>query len=122
MRDFRKYDVWKIAHEFVLEVYTISKKFPNTEIYGITSQLRRSSVSVPTNISEGCGRSTDKEFARFLHIALGSAHEVEYLLQLSYDLSFISEIEYQSLNEKINLVKRKLFHLETKVSSSVNVQ
>jgi four helix bundle protein len=119
MRDFRKYDVWKIAHELVLEVYTISKKFPNTEIYGITSQLRRSSVSVPTNISEGCGRSTDKEFARFLHIALGSAHEVEYLLQLSYDLSFISEIEYQGLNEKVNLVKRKLFHLETKVSSSV---
>jgi four helix bundle protein len=92
MRDFRKYDVWKIAHELVLEVYTISKKFPNTEVYGITSQLRRSSVSVPTNISEGCGRSTDKEFARFLHIALGSAHEVEYLLQLSHDLSFISEI------------------------------
>jgi four helix bundle protein len=119
MRDFRKYDVWKIAHELVLEVYTISKKFPNTEVYGITSQLRRSSVSVPTNISEGCGRSTDKEFARFLHIALGSAHEVEYLLQLSHDLSFISEIEYQDLNEKVNLVKRKLFHLETKVSGSV---
>jgi len=112
MRDFRKYEVWRISHELVLEVYSLTGNFPANEMYGITSQIRRASVSIPTNIAEGCGRTTDTEFARFIHISLGSGHEVEYLLQLSKDLKYLSEADYFNLNEKVNLIKRKLYHLE----------
>ena len=71
MRDFKKYDIWKLSHELTLEIYLITKTFPKDEIYGLTSQIRRSSSSIPTNISEGCGRDSDLEFNRFLTIAFG---------------------------------------------------
>jgi len=111
MRDFRKYDVWKLSHEFVLEIYTVTKDFPKHEIYGITNQIRRAAASVPTNISEGCGRSSDAEFSRFIHIASGSATEVEYLIQLAYDLRYLEEKFYLDFSKKINLIKMKLYHL-----------
>ena len=111
MRDFRKYEVWKLSHELVLEIYTVTKNFPQHEMYGITNQIRRAAASVPTNISEGCGRSSDAEFSRFIHIALGSANEVEYLIQLAYDLNYLEEKFYQNLSEKVNLIKMKLYHL-----------
>jgi hypothetical protein len=69
MQDFRKLIVWQKAHELVLKIYIATKKFPKQEIYGITSQIRRSSTSITANISEGCGRKTKTEFARFLVIA-----------------------------------------------------
>jgi len=115
MRDFRKYDVWQLSHNLVLEIYLLTKDFPNTELYGITNQLRRASVSVPTNISEGCGRSSDADFNRFLQIALGSAHEIEYLIQLSTDLHFLSADKHIELAVKINLIKKKLYHLSQKL-------
>ena len=115
MRDFRKYDVWQLSHAFVLEIYAKTKSFPSNEIYGITSQLRRASTSIPTNISEGCGRGSDADFNRFLQIALGSAHEVEYLIQLSMDLTFIEYESYLELADKINLIKKKLYHLSQKL-------
>lgn len=118
MRDFRKYDVWKLGHELVLEVYSITSRFPGNEQFGIVSQIRRAVVSVPTNIAEGCGRKTDTEFVRFIHIALGSAHEVEYLFQLSHDLKYIDEATYASLNEKVNIIKRKLYHLEKSINGT----
>ena len=116
MRDFRKYEVWRISHELVLDVYTKTRGFPPSETYGVTSQIRRASVSIPTNLAEGCGRTTDSEFARFIHISLGSAHEVEYLLQLSKDLQYLSETDYFPLNERVNLIKRMLYHLEKSIT------
>lgn len=116
MRDFRKYEVWRIGHEFVLDVYTKTRSFPPNESYGVTSQIRRASVSIPTNLAEGCGRTTDTEFARFIHISLGSAHEVEYLLQLSKDLKYLSETDYSSLDERINLIERMLYNLEKSIT------
>ncbi|MGG7666080.1 four helix bundle protein [Dyadobacter sp. BHUBP1] len=116
MRDFRKYEVWRISHEFVLDVYIKTRTFPANETYGVTSQIRRASVSIPTNLAEGCGRTTDLEFARFIHISLGSAHEVEYLLQLSKDLEYLSDADYSLLNERINLIKRMLYNLEKSIT------
>ena len=104
MRDFKKYDIWEISHKFTLEIYSITNHFPSHESYGLTSQLRRASTSIPTNISEGCGRDSDAEFNRFLTIAIGSATEVEYLILLSKDLSYIDSKKYNSLNEDINTV------------------
>lgn len=115
MRDYKRYDTWKIAHELVKEIYIISESFPKSELFGLTSQIRRSAVSIPTNIAEGCGRSTDKEFARFLEISLGSTNETEYLLLLSCDLGFTSEKNLQSLNPKLNLIRQKLIQLRKKL-------
>ncbi len=116
MRDFRKYEVWQIAHILVLDIYKQTINFPKSEHYGIVSQLNRAEVSIPTNISEGCGRQSDAEFHRFLQIALGSAHEVEYLLQLSFELNFISNDIYLQLNENVNLLKKRLYTLAIKVN------
>ncbi|WP_435137132.1 four helix bundle protein [Formosa sp. A9] len=74
MRDFKKYDIWKLSHSLTLEIYKLTSNFPQEELFGLTSQLRRASASIPTNISEGCGRDSDKDFNRFLAIALGSAN------------------------------------------------
>jgi len=115
MRDYKRYDTWKIAHELVKEIYIISESFPKSELFGLTSQIRRASVSIPTNIAEGCGRSTDKEFARFLEISLGSTNETEYLLFLSYDLGFTSEDKLSSLNPKLNLIRQKLIQLRKRL-------
>ena len=106
MRDFKKYDIWKLSHVFTLKIYELTKSFPKDETYGLISQIRRASSSIPTNISEGCGRSSDKEFNRFLTIALGSASEVEYLILLSKDLKYIDDTLFNSLNEEINIIKK----------------
>ena len=115
MRNFKNYDVWKLSHKLALNVYSETKTFPKEEVYGITNQLRRAAYSVPTNISEGAGRSTDPQFANFLDIAIGSANEVEYLLLLSKDLKFLEESTYKTLDEEINLVKRSLYRLHQKL-------
>ena len=89
MKDFRQLKVWEKAHQLALQVYKTTVNFPREELYGLTSQIRRSSMSIPTNIAEGCGRHTDAEFARFLQIAMGSASETEYQLLLARDLEFL---------------------------------
>ena len=115
MRDFKKHDIWELSHQFTLEIYSITKNFPKDEFYGITSQIRRASASIPTNISEGCGRDSDAEFNRFLTIALGSATEVEYLITLSKDLNYITESHYIQLNKNINTIKKKTYTLKQKL-------
>ena len=115
MRDFKKYDIWKLSHAFTLKIYDITKSYPKDEVYGIISQIRRASSSIPTNISEGCGRDSDAEFNRFLTIALGSTSEVEYLIILSKDLNYIDENSFITLNEEINIIKRKIYSLKQKL-------
>jgi four helix bundle protein len=116
MRDFKKYTIWQLSHKFTLDIYNLTKDFPKEEIYGLTSQIRRSSSSIPTNIAEGCGRDSDTEFNRFLTIALGSANETEYLLILSKDLNYITEEKSILLLEEINLIKRKTYQLKQKLN------
>jgi len=116
MRNFKKYDIWQISHDLTLKIYTISSTFPKDEIYGLTSQIRRASTSIPTNISEGCGRNSDKEFNQFLNIALGSASEVEYLLILSKDLQYISYELHSELEMEINKIKSKIYNLKQKLN------
>ena len=117
MRDFKKYEIWQLSHEFTLEIYELTKSFPNNEIYGLTSQIRRACSSIPTNISEGCGRDSDSEFNRFLTIALGSANETEYLIILSNDLNYMTKEKSTSLIERINTIKRKTYQLKQKLTA-----
>ena len=108
MRDFKKYDVWQMSHSFTLEIYKISTSFPKEEIYSLTSQIRRASSSIPTNISEGCGRNSDKEFNQFLNIALGSACETEYLLILSKDLQYLNNDVFINLEKEVDRKSTRL--------------
>ena len=117
MQDFRNLQVWQKSHELALEIYKISKSFPNHELYGIIGQIRRSMVSIPTNIAEGCGRGSDADFKRFIQIAIGSSSETEYLLLLSKDLGYINKEEYNRLNTKINEIKKMLISLILKLKN-----
>jgi four helix bundle protein len=89
-------------------VYAATASFPNEERYGLTSQIRRASVSIPANIAEGCGRSGDTELARFLQIAMGSASELEYHLLLAHDLKLLPPADYKQLESQTLEVKRML--------------
>jgi four helix bundle protein len=111
MKDFRQLKVWEKSHQLALAIYKATKEFPKEELYGLTSQVRRASMSIPTNIAEGCGRNTDADFARFLQIAMGSASETEYQLLLSLDLGFLNKEQYDKLNLDVTEVKRMLASL-----------
>jgi four helix bundle protein len=115
MQDYRKLQVWEKAHALVLAVYEATRAFPKDELYGLTSQLRRCSSSIPSNIVEGCGRSSNAELAKFLHYALGSANELEYQLLLSRDLGFLSPERHPHLAANTVEVKRMLSGLIAKL-------
>lgn len=108
MRNFRELKVWEKAHHLTLGVYRASQSFPRDETYGLTSQIRRSSVSVPANIAEGCGRNGDAELTRFLQIAMGSASELDYHLMLARDLNLLNGSDYAQLASEVGEVKRML--------------
>ena len=117
MQDFRKLLVWKKSHALVLEAYRLSRDFPREEMFGLTSQLRRCAVSVPSNIAEGCGRGSDPDFARFLSIAMGSSSELEYQLLLAKDLGYVETISHEALEAKVIEIKRMLASLIQRVQT-----
>ena len=120
MRDYKKYDIWKLSHLLTLEVYKITESFPKEEIFGLTSQIRRASSSIGINIVEGCGRGSDEDFKRFLRNASGSAFEVEYILLLSKDLNYISEDKFLELTPKAEELKMKISKLILKIEEDIN--
>jgi four helix bundle protein len=111
MKDFRTLQVWQKSHILTVELYKETKTFPKDEIYGITSQLRRAIYSIPTNLAEGCGRGSDKDFSRFVQIALGSASEAEYLILLCGDLNYLSIDSANKFIESVNEIKKMLIAL-----------
>lgn len=117
MRNFRKLSVWEKSHSLVLSIYKFTSSYPKEEVYGLTSQMRRSASSIPSNIAEGCGRNTQPQFARFLNIAFGSASELEYQIILSRDLEFISDKIFNKLIQNVIEIKRMLSSLLKKVEA-----
>jgi len=111
MSDYTKLKVWEAAHQFTMDIYNITKKFPTNEQYGLTSQIRRSSSSIPTNIVEGSGQLENGNLVRFLGIAKGSAFESEYQLLLAKDLGYINEKEYKVLTSKVKSIIHMLIAL-----------
>lgn len=99
MKDFRTLKVWEKSHALTLTIYKATDLFPKQEMYGLTSQIQRAAVSIPTNIAEGCGKDSDAELKRYFLIAMGSSSELEYLLLLAYDLGYLADDSYQ---EKCN--------------------
>ena len=96
-------DVWKESMVLAKEVYILTNSFPKEELYGITSQIRRSAVSIPSNIAEGAARSSDKEFIQFLYISLGSLAEMETQLLLALDFNFTKNLDFFPKIEKIRM-------------------
>jgi len=108
MISYTELDVWLEARKLVKIVYTICKKFPSEEMYGLTSQIKRCSVSVPSNIAEGCGRQSSKETIHFLHISRGSLFELETQLYLASDLEFLSNEDLKLLLIQVTSCKKLL--------------
>src|SRR5271166_3468598 len=115
MKDFRDLKVWQRAHQITLTIYRCTRDFPREETYGMVSQLRRCSFSVAANISEGCGRSGNPEFGRFLSMAMGSASELEYFLLLALDLEYLSAAKYETIAAEVGQMRRMLNRLIAKV-------
>ncbi len=116
MHKFKELTAWQKSRTLVKDIYDLTKSFPKEEIYGLTSQIRRATVSIPTNIAEGAGRRTNPQFANFLDIALGSAIEVENLLILSNDLQFISDENLKSNETKCIEIQKMIYGLIAKLS------
>lgn len=108
MQDFTKLKVWQKAHALTLDVYTVTGEFPREEIYGLTSQIRRSCASIPANIAEGCGRNGGPELARFLQIAMGSASELQYYFLLCKDLGLLKPRDSERLALETSEIKQML--------------
>lgn len=112
MPNFRELDVWKRSHKLTLDIYAVTHSFPREERFGLTPHLRKTAASIPTNIAEGSGRLSRKEYRHFISIAMGSASETEYQLQLAADLGYLEEADSLSLTADVLDIQRMLRKLE----------
>lgn len=115
MRDFRQLEVWKEAHSFTLVIYKATRDFPKEELFALTSQMRRACISIESNIAEGCGRATARDYAHFLQMAIGSAFEVDCQLLIAKDLGYIADANVPALSDKIDKIRRQLAKLLVKI-------
>jgi four helix bundle protein len=117
MKSHRDLEVWKRSVDLVSTVYQVTKAFPKEEIYGLTNQMRRSAVSIPSNISEGAARSHDKEFVQFLYVSLGSVSELETQIIISQNLKFLSSIDSTNLQNELSEIRKMLLGLIRRITS-----
>jgi four helix bundle protein len=110
-RPHRKLDVWKKSMDFVKHVYQATETFPKSEIYGLSSQMRRAAVSIPSNLAEGAARKGKKEFSQYLYIAQGSISEIDTQIELSFILNFLEKNLYNDLMDELNTISKMLFGL-----------
>ena len=115
-RAHRELDVWKRSMEFVKDIYQVTEAFPNAEIYGLTSQMRRAAVSIPSNLAEGAARKGSKEFKQYLNIAQGSISELDTQIELASMLNYIDSKIYDTLMEKLSTISKMLFGLSRSLS------
>ena len=112
MHNYRELKVWQKARAMVKDIYLVTENFPNDEKFGLTSQIRRCSISIPSNIAEGSGRATKKDFSHFLNISLGSAYELETQVILAYDLRLMDQKTSNRLTHQIQEIQKMIigFH------------
>ncbi|GAB3722564.1 four helix bundle protein [Flavobacterium koreense] len=104
MHRFKDLEIWKLSRQLCSQIYLTTSHFPDNEKFGLTNQLRRASVSVPSNIAEGCSRSSDKDFSRFLEIAIGSLYEIETQLLIAFDLGYINQTKLDELLYNLDII------------------
>jgi four helix bundle protein len=117
MKDYRDLKIWEKSHKLTLDIYALTVYFPRSELYGLTSQIRRCAVSIGANIAEGCGKRGNNEFQRFLQIASGSASELDYHLLLAKDLGFMPEDGYRLMIRDLTELRKMLTSLLQKVDT-----
>lgn len=117
MRSYKDLEVWKKSIDFVEDIYKVTGDFPKNEIYGLTSQMTRAAISIPSNIAEGSVRRSSAEFARFIGIARGSAAELETQLIIARRLNYISEPRQQEMNDKIEGISKMLYGLRNSLET-----
>ncbi len=108
MQDYRNLKVWQRSHQFVLDVYRLTTQLPAEEKFGLTSPIRRSAVSIPSNIAEGSARESDADFSRFVLIAMSSAAELDYQLLLAHEPGYVGQQEYKNLMTELTEIRRML--------------
>ena len=118
MHNYKNLKVWQVSMELAEELYRLSAKLPSDEKFGLISQMRRCVVSIPSNIAEGTGRGTNKDFARFMNIALGSAFELETQVLLSIRLGYLDQPQNEVL-DKVSQIQRMLHSLIIKIQDQV---
>lgn len=116
MNNYKDLKVWQKGVELAVKIYRLTCDFPLSEMYGLTSQIRRASYSVPSNIAEGAGRESNKEFQHFLSISLGSAFEMETHLIIAKHLNFIKEADFNSVTNEISEVEKMIRGLQKSLS------
>ena len=116
MHRFKELEIWKRSRLFCSKIYAITSKFPESEKFGLTNQLRRAAVSIPSNIAEGSSRHSNKDFIRFLEITLGSAYEIETQLLIAFDLKFISEEELNKTTDELKELIKMVSKFKSKLS------
>ena len=116
MKTHHDLDVWKKSIDLVTAIYKVTELYPKSELYGLTSQIRRCAVSVPSNIAEGAARTSTKEFAQFLSIALGSIAELETQLIVSNNLNYIEKAQFENMIEQIITIRKMIVGLKKSIS------
>jgi four helix bundle protein len=115
MRNFRELEIWKKSIQFVKLIYLSTDFFPKRELYGLTSQLRRAAVSIPSNIAEGSSRNSEKEFIRFLEITMGSSFEMETQLIIAKEINFLTDEKYSELHSDLEIIQKQINQLIKKI-------
>ncbi len=119
MHKYKELKIWQKAMELVTDIYKATSAFPDKERFGLISQINRASVSIPSNIAEGAGRNSDKDFLRFLSMAHASSYETETQLIISYNLNYLSADELEVLTDKINEWQKMSYSFQTKLKSII---
>ena len=114
MHNYKSLNVWKDSVDFVTEIYKLVSKFPPEEKYALTSQIKRSAVSIPSNVAEGAGRNSDKEFHNFLGYSFASSCELDTQIIVARNVGFINTEEYNEVTENINHIQKRIFNLKKK--------
>lgn len=121
MHNFKELKTWQKSRRFVKDIYVLTKIFPKDELFVLTSQMRRAAISIPSNIAEGSGRATDKDFSRFLDIATGSTFELESQLYIACDLEYYSEEKLNIYLEKIQELQKMIYNFRKHLNSDTSL-
>lgn len=119
MRNFRDLEVWQSSVLFVKRIYSITGSFPNEERFGLVSQINRCVVSIPSNIAEGCSRTSQKDFSRFLQISLGSAFELETQIEIAKEIGFVDLVLHSEIISELNVIQKRIQSLKKYVDFQV---
>jgi four helix bundle protein len=116
MHNFKELIIWQMSRTFVKDIYDVTRHLPQEELYILTSQMSRAAISIPSNISEGAGRNSEKDFIRFIDISMGSAFELETQLYLCFDQNYLTENELFSVLDKVQKIQKMLYNFKSTLS------